>query len=730
MSAQETPLWEPVPLWRIKPSRWQPRSAKMNEEKLVELAHSIKDNGLINPVRIFAYDDEEGYIVYELIAGERRTRASVAIALAEAFPQHSLDDWARRLAMVGLDGMGDEERKALHKAGAMILATLDTGDMTARHILAVIENLDRDDLNALEEARAYQGLIEAYGWSQREAAARVNKSQGYIAQRLGLLALNEQAAEALNTRVIGLTHARAIAAVPETLQAVTTEYVTAELKKDESPATTRQIENQLRALTAFVNPERWEPNGEHVYTPQQRNRLAVIRMLVSGPHAEDRIAKAWGHLRTYKGNYYSDKNLLTAKPLTLVSDNGLYGAVTNALGMRPEDAWQNHAHLEKKSCRTCIFGPVQRPATPDLAAHCPRWLKKNSDMQTCQNWIGGSDPVVIQIGEYYIRNRFGDGEALPADRLHKEPFTYVDDLDMYLTAYEAATQYLIQEAVEREDRVSNQHRRDIEAFYRWQSALPEAHLRHSQAHRCEACRYFEPLNGDAPCRFALNPVGENYSGPRAPQFGVLAGPTGVLLPRCEMFTLRELPRVFQQPGFSVAKTSRRSMMEWMRAIKKGSSFSGYRSRMYLWRGPFAWLYPSGDHNNKPTSYNWDDIGSYLHKHWNEIGDGGMATLIDALIVEAKAASTYGDAPIELLDLDTYTTNLWMPIEFDKRNEEQRPWPEGWVRPWMQKTLVEVFDEAGLLDDGEETDSESEMQWAEGALIGQIEAVEMPSTLRI
>lgn len=683
---------ELIPLWNIRRSRWQPRDAKFDEEKLVELANSIRDNGLVNPVRVFGYDDADGYAVWELIAGERRTRACVAIALAEIFPQHSLDDWARRLANVGLAGMGEEERAALHKANAQIAATIDTGDMASRHLVAVIENLDRDDLSPLEEGRAYQGLIDAYKWSQRELAARVNKSQGYVAQRLGLLNLNDVAADALNTRVIGMAHARAIAAVPEALQAVATEYVVAEVKKDESPATTRQIENQLRALSAFVDPERWESNIERVYTPQQRNRLAVIRMLVSGPYAEERIAKGWTALRTHRDNYYGEKNLLTARPSTVVDDERLYGAVANALGMRPQDAWQNHASVENKHCASCLFGPHRRPATPDLSAYCPRWNKGQDELRTCERWIGSNDPVVIPVNDYYVRAQLKDGASFFSD-----PFTYTDNLDAYLTAYKVATEEMIARKIEQTERAENGPRLAIEAFFAWQQTLPAAHLGHSQAHACVHCAHHEPLfDSKAPCRFAINPLKSRWGdGGRAPEMGVLCGPTLTLLPRCEMFVRKHLPMIYRQPGFTCGKNMRKNFLEWMRAAKINSNNLSFRARAFMWRGVFAWLpIPHGD----ATTYSWDDIQSYLGKYWDAIDDGGMATLMTALLFEVKAATSYRVGPIELLDLVTCNPERWMPIVFDELKNEHKDWPDGWARPWMTKTLVETLDDAGMLDD--------------------------------
>jgi len=669
-----------VPLWNIKPSRWQPREAQFDATELYELAQSIRDNGLINPVLVFADDDEDGYVVWELIAGERRTRATAALKLATLFPNHTLEDWCSRLAHVGLHGMGVEEHAALRgDPTAKIAATVHEGrDMQRIHVMAVIENIDRASLTPIEEGRAYQGLMQAYGWSQREVAGHVNKSQGYVAQRVGLTNLNETATNALNTRVINMTHARAISAVPEALQAAATEYVVHEVVRDDTPATTRQIENQLRALTAFINPDRWLPNGEKVYAPQERNRLAVIRMLVSGPHAEERMAKAWRDLRLHRDNYNGEKNLLTAQPSTIVNDDRLYTAVVEALGMHLDDAWKNHAHLEHKECITCIYSTML-PAqiATGMAVPCPRW--KDATRETCDGWIGGCDPVVIPAREYYVRQELERAEALIS-----EPFPHATDAAEWLAAYDAAVAYLESRKQEKVEAETNGPRKAVAEFWMWQKTLPGEWLQHSQAHWCAICRYHEPMHDEAPCRFAQHPLTERWgSGARPPGLGVLFSPTLMMLPRCEMFTVQQLPRIYQQPGFCVGedKAARRRVMAWMKGIKPKSALPNYYNYANaIWRGVFAWLYP-GD----GKSFSWDDIEAWLLRNWDEIGDGGMATLITALLHEARAGyERRGHEPVELVDLRFGSIEPWMPVLFKERGEKQDYWPNGWMKPWEAK----------------------------------------------
>ncbi len=668
-----------IPLWNIKPSRWQPRDAQFDAAELYELAQSIRDNGLINPVLVFADDDEDGYVVWELIAGERRTRATAALRLAELFPNHTLEDWCGRLAHVGLHGMGVDEHTALRgDATAKIAATVHAGrDMQRIHVMAVIENIDRASLTPIEEGRAYVGLMQTYGWSQREVAGHVNKSQGYVAQRVGLMNLDGQAAEALNTRVISLTHARAIAAVPKLLQAAATEYVVEELKKDESPATTRQIENQLRALTAFIDPDRWMPNSEHVYKPQAYNRLAVLRMLVSGPYAEERLVKSWHKLRAFDMGY-EKKNLLTAQPATVVEDSQMYEAVTSAFGLRPQDAWQQHAHLEHKECITCVWATMlPAKVSSEISFPCPR--RRDKTVETCEGWIGGVNPVVLPAPDYYLRQ-----ELERAGALVNAPFAHVTDPAAWLEAYDAAVAYLDDRKQMKAEAQTDGPRKAIAAFWAWQKTLPDTWLQHSQAHWCPLCRYHEPMHDDAPCRFAQHPLQDNvYSnGTRAPGLTVLFSPTLVALPRCEMFVAQQLPRICQQPGFSFGtdKAARQRVMAWMTAIKGAGGFRTYFNYPNpVWRGPFAWMPFSGER------YSWDDIAMWIVKEWDKIGDGGIATLLTALIYEMRAAnpSHRRNEPVELVDLRDGSIEPWMVVLFSEL-EEQHEWPDGWLKPWEIK----------------------------------------------
>lgn len=158
-----------VPIGRIEPRQDQPRDI-FDEEKLSELADSIARYGVISPITVRKL--ESGF--YQIIAGERRWRAS-------------------RLA--GLDEVPVRIIEADDKRTAEI---------------ALVENLQREDLNALEEARGYKTLMEDFGLTQEEAAQSVGKSRPAVANALRLLNLCPEVIKLVENNELSAGHARAI----------------------------------------------------------------------------------------------------------------------------------------------------------------------------------------------------------------------------------------------------------------------------------------------------------------------------------------------------------------------------------------------------------------------------------------------------------------------------------------------------------------------------------------
>ncbi|MBQ2383070.1 MAG: ParB/RepB/Spo0J family partition protein [Oscillospiraceae bacterium] len=161
--------YQELPLYKVEPNPEQPRQ-DFPEEELQELTESIATHGILQPLTVRELSN--GY--YQIIAGERRWRAA---------------------RQAGLDNVP--------------VYIIEADDKKAME-LALIENLQRQDLNPVEEALGYQKLIESYGLTQEEAAGRVGKSRPTVANALRLLGLCPEVLEKLRAGDLSAGHARAI----------------------------------------------------------------------------------------------------------------------------------------------------------------------------------------------------------------------------------------------------------------------------------------------------------------------------------------------------------------------------------------------------------------------------------------------------------------------------------------------------------------------------------------
>lgn len=198
----------------------QPRK-HFDEDSLNELAVSIKNYGVIQPILVCPKEGGR----YELIAGERRLRAS---------------------KMAGLSFI------------PAIVKRFTESEMAE---IALIENLQREDLNPIEEARAYRSLMEKYGFTQEELADKLGKSRPVIANSLRLLSLNPVVVDMVETGRLSAGHARCLASIKD--MGVQATYALAACDKQLS---VRQLENMVRAYLkpgkepktpkkAFISPE-------------------------------------------------------------------------------------------------------------------------------------------------------------------------------------------------------------------------------------------------------------------------------------------------------------------------------------------------------------------------------------------------------------------------------------------------------------------------------------------
>ena len=165
---------ESIPIHMIKPNPYQPRK-NFTTQGLEELAQSIREYGVIQPITV----RKTGQDGYELIAGERRLRAGKMAGLTH-IPSILVDTY--------------EEDSA---------------------IMAMIENLQRENLHYLEEAKGYESLIQDHGFTQEELASKLGKNQSPIANKLRILRLSEEVKEILIKENLTERHARALLKLPD-----------------------------------------------------------------------------------------------------------------------------------------------------------------------------------------------------------------------------------------------------------------------------------------------------------------------------------------------------------------------------------------------------------------------------------------------------------------------------------------------------------------------------------
>lgn len=162
-----------IPISVIKPNPYQPRK-QFDQKALEELSQSIKTYGVIQPINVRRLDD----INYELIAGERRLRASKLADMKEI---------------------------------PAIVVDRDNEDSA---IIAMMENLQREDLNFIEEAYGYDSLIREHGFTQKEIAEKIGKSQSTIANKLRVLKLPKELQTVLVEENLTERHGRVLLKLP------------------------------------------------------------------------------------------------------------------------------------------------------------------------------------------------------------------------------------------------------------------------------------------------------------------------------------------------------------------------------------------------------------------------------------------------------------------------------------------------------------------------------------
>ena len=229
-----------LPMTLVEPNREQPRK-RFSPETMQELTRSIEMHGVVTPITV--RKTENGY--YQIIAGERRWRAARSAGLTE-----------------------------------IPALVIEADDKTVME-LALIENLQREDLNPIEEAQGYHSLMEEYGLTQEQVAERVGRSRPAVANALRLLSLPDEAQELLADGTLSAGHARAVLAIKD--EALRTHDVLEKMAgmsvrqaekyaRTQTPVRTRSA----RGVSARLHRGTRRTTGTHPRTPRPHRTGQVI----------------------------------------------------------------------------------------------------------------------------------------------------------------------------------------------------------------------------------------------------------------------------------------------------------------------------------------------------------------------------------------------------------------------------------------------------------------------
>jgi len=288
-AAAEVGGLDELPLSSITPNRFQPRD-HFDEEAMGLLADSIREVGVLQPVLVRPVGDDE----YELIAGERRWRA------------------ARRVG--------------LQTIPALVRETDDAAALEQ----ALVENVHRDDLNPLEEAAAYQQLIEDFGLTHDDVAARVGRSRATVTNTLRLMQLPPAIQRSLQEGRLSMGHARALLGSPDrSFQELLAKRVVDEdlsVRAVEEAVREHQAEGQSGAADASASGTNGSPARRRLRPP---GLLELEELL--GDHLETRVNISMG---TSRGKVVIEFSTLEdlERIYRLMTDGGAESSATTSSG--------------------------------------------------------------------------------------------------------------------------------------------------------------------------------------------------------------------------------------------------------------------------------------------------------------------------------------------------------------------------------------------------------------
>jgi len=233
-----------LPIASIKPNRYQPRKT-FDPEKMAELTESIKENGIIQPLIVTKTSSSE----YELVAGERRLEAA--------------------------------KQAGLEKVPVVIRSVSKKEQLQ----LALIENIQREDLNPIEEAIAYNTLVEDFGLTHNQISEIVGKDRATVTNSLRLLKLPEEVKQMLVSGELNSGLARTVLSVPPELQNSFAEYI---IKYN---LTVRQAEEKAKtfSLAKKEEPEKAKTNARTKELERELSNLFCLKVKVQENNGKGKI---------------------------------------------------------------------------------------------------------------------------------------------------------------------------------------------------------------------------------------------------------------------------------------------------------------------------------------------------------------------------------------------------------------------------------------------------------
>lgn len=234
---------------KVEPNRDQPRK-KFDEDALVELSESIKQFGILQPLLVQKRKD-----YYEIIAGERRWRAAKIAGVKEV--------------PVIIKELTDQEIMEI----------------------SLIENIQREDLNPIEEALAYKRLLEEFNLKQDEVAERVSKSRSAVTNAIRLLKLNDKVQQMVIDEMLTTGHARALLSIEDEEQqySIAQKIFDEKLSVRDTEKLVKNIQNQKKTEDSV--PKKLDPKLEAIYQDLEEQMKVILGTKVVINHKDEKRGK-------------------------------------------------------------------------------------------------------------------------------------------------------------------------------------------------------------------------------------------------------------------------------------------------------------------------------------------------------------------------------------------------------------------------------------------------------